>query len=145
MSELFQVADYEVTVDQAQYPHLNYSEFQAVVDIELRKFVQLIMGLQSDFLSPQDVNGAGGVNCRFHNINGYPAVRQLTQYQPNSKTWFVWFDCRVLTRAPESIKPDGSVAAKLETPTLTEPSSNTAAQTEDDLRSEVMAKFNTVH
>jgi hypothetical protein len=127
MSELFQITDYEVTVDQLQHPGMNYGEFQQLVESELRKFAQMIMGLNSEFISPQDVGGVGGINCRFHPINGYPAIRQMTQYQPNSKTWFVWFDCRVLERAPESIKADGDATAKLELQQPTE-ASNTMAE-----------------
>jgi hypothetical protein len=135
MSELYTVQDFEVTIDQLQHPGMNYSEFQQLVQQELNKFVQMIMGLNSDFISPQDVNGVGGINCRFHNINGYPAIRQMTQYQPNSKTWFVWLDCRVLQRAPASIKADGDMSARLESPKSTEPLS------EADVRAEVESKF----
>jgi hypothetical protein len=122
MSELYQAVDYEATVDQLNYPHLNYAEFQQLVQQERNKFVQMIMGLNSDFIAPQDVGGFSGINCRFHSINGYPAVREMNQYQPNSKTWFVWFDCRVLQRAPESIKADGGMSARLEPAQSTEPS-----------------------
>jgi predicted DNA-binding transcriptional regulator AlpA len=39
--------------------------------------VQMIAGLNADFIAPQDVSGAGGLSCRSHSINGYPAIRQM--------------------------------------------------------------------
>jgi len=122
MTELYTVTDYEVTVDQLLHPNLNYPEFLQHVEAELKKFYGLIMGLNSEFISPQDVGGVGGIACKFHFINGQPAIRQMTQYQPNSKSWFVWFDCRVLTRAPAAVKTDGDASAKLEAQQSTEPS-----------------------
>jgi len=123
MSEFFTVTDYEKTIDQGDYKGLTYAEFVKVVDQELNKFIAMIAALNSDFISPQDVTGVGGLSCRIHSINGYPAVRQMTQFQPKSKNWFVWFDARVLTRAPSEVAPDGSAAAKLEPVTPTEPTS----------------------
>jgi hypothetical protein len=141
-NELYTVTDWEVTCDQLAHPEMNYAAFVQWVDVELNKFTRMIMGLNSEFISPQDVSGVGGISCRFHNINGYPAIRQMTQYNPNSKTWFVWFDCRVLQRAPETIKADGDMSAKLE-PQDTSPATvdPTPPLTEEDVRAEFEAKF----
>lgn len=144
MTELYTITDYEVTCDQLAHPELNVPQFNVFVQQELDKFVHMIANLQSDFIAPQDVGGVGGIACRFHSINGYPAIRQMTQYQPKSKTWFIWFDCRVLTRAPEAVKLDGSAAAKLEPQESATPSAD-ASITPADVEAEVMAKFNTVH
>jgi len=145
-NELYTITDFEVTCDQLAHPEMNYSQFTQYADQELKKFIQMVANLQSDFIAPQDVGAVSGINCRFHSINGYPAVRQLTQYQPNSKTWMIWFDCRVLTRAPEAVKMDGSAAAKLE-PQPQQPSepSTDPSISEADVQAEFQAKFNTVH
>jgi hypothetical protein len=121
MTELYTITDFEVTVDQSAHPELNYAAFTQYADNELKKFIAMIANLNADYISPQDVSGVGGLSCRFHSINGYPAIRQMTQYNPSSKNWFVWFDCRVLTRAPESIKADSDMSAKLEPLEPTEP------------------------
>ena len=110
MSQTYTVTDLEVTIDQADHPELNYAAFIAHVDVELKKFIQLVASYQSDFISPQDV-GPMGITCRFHSINGFPAVRQMNQYNPSTKTYFIWFDCRLLTAV---VAGDASEAAKLE-------------------------------
>jgi hypothetical protein len=100
-----QIQKYELKIDQVNYPGLNEAQFFRIVEIERQKFLQKLFDLDSEFVALADLTPMN-IACRFWMINNYHAVRQITHYDPDAKTYFVMFDATVLlNRAEEQRLP----------------------------------------
>jgi hypothetical protein len=93
---MFTQKEYELTFDTKDFPGLNRPQFDAMVVTEGNVFIKTLTDLKLEFVALSDV-AALGPQCRFFNINGFPAaLREIKQYDASDDSLYIRFDATVL-------------------------------------------------
>jgi hypothetical protein len=96
---LCQIQRFELAWESTDYPHLNRFQFDEFVTGEIHKFIDRMAALKCEFKALQNV-GPMGVNCKFYDIAGTNAVRQMMTYNPKTKGIYVAVDCECILAPP---------------------------------------------
>jgi hypothetical protein len=112
------IQNYELRLDQEQFPGLNSTQFGRMCDAELNKFLAQLSKLDCEFVTLRDLSPLN-VACRYYKVNEFWAVRQTTHYDPNTKTILMLVDATALLNVEEEQRLPGEDKPITQVPEVT--------------------------